>query len=257
MTKTYDQYKDGKFSYSFLKNFALSPKHALAYINREFKETPAFTFGRLFHAVMADQVNQEFIIWNDMDRPELERTMASAKNKSWKRELIEQAMDSNRSLISMDEWAVAQQMRESVEKNPLGRRLLKANGEVELSYENDIFQGRADKVIHDQKLIIDWKSTMRLNPDYITYDIQKYHYDSQAAIYNKIIGDSNYSVLLVFIEKSEPYDLLPVLIEPDSETMRNGSAKLGIWYNQAKAAFENNEWGGVSSLFPDNIMYCE
>lgn len=257
MNETIKKYGEGRFSYSFLKNFALSPKHAKAYMLREFKETPALLFGRLFHAVMANQLKDEFLIYDDMQRPDLNKTMAAAVNKSWKRQIIEDAMDANLTIASIDDLELAEQMRDSVNHHPLAHKLLKWDGDVEKSYDNEKYKGRADKVVHNRKLIIDWKSTVKLNPDYIEYDIRKYHLDAQAALYNNLIGKGKYSVMLVFIEKQEPFDLLPVMIEPDSETMQTGADKIRQWTGQAIEAFKNDTWPGCSLNYPDGVMYAE
>ena len=129
------------------------------------------------------------------------------------------------------------------------------DGQVEQDVSNDKLKGRCDLIIPGRKLVIDWKSTQHINPDYIASDIKKYHYDTQSAIYSQLTGGSD--VVLFFVEKSEPYDCLPVVIEPGSATMRNGAAKLNLWYNQAKRCFENNDWGGLASLYPDGFMWAE
>jgi len=255
MAKTYEQYKNGKFSFSFLKQFAQSPLHAKAYMERAFKSTPAMIFGQMVHAQFAGQFDEEFIVWNEMYRPELEKTMASAKNKAWKRQINEEALDSNRTLVSADEVAIGEQMIESIQANKIGRQIMEADCDIEKVFENDKFTGRLDRVDHKRKLIIDLKTTMKINTRYIFNDIRKFGTHAQAALYSRLLP--GYEVMLLFVEKSEPFDVLPVVFELDSELIKEGDSELRIWYNQAKAAFENNEWGGVSPLFPDNIMYCE
>lgn len=244
------QYGDGLWSYSFLKNFKVSPLQARAYLLREEKPpTPALIFGRLFHSVMADQVDEEFIIYNELDRPEQDKSMASKANKSWKMEFYEDG----RTVVSEDDHALALQMRQAVEMHPFGKKLLEWSGVNEQVFENNKYRCRADKVIHDKQLIIDWKSTQRVVPEAIQYDMKKYSYHAQAALYNHIIGD-DYSFMLVFVEKQEPFDVLPVLIEPDSEWMAEGSDLINKWSSDAEECFRTGEWPGVSGMFPNNVL---
>ena len=253
--KTIKEYSEQPFSFSFLRNFAISPKNALAYINREFKPTPALEFGRMVHSLFAGQFDQEFIQFNELERPEIDKTMASNKNKAWKRSIIEECEDAKKTLVSMDDYATGLQMIEAIKETKVGREIMEANCEIEQTFKNDIYTGRLDMVWHDRKLIIDLKTTVRINVDYLPNDMRKYNTDSQASLYSKLLP--GYDVMLLFVEKSEPFNVLPVLIEQDSETMRNGSAKLSIWTRQAKECFETGEWGGISSLYPDQMMYAE
>lgn len=255
MNKTYEQYRDGKFSFSFLKQFSQSPLHAKAYMERTIQPTPAMIFGQMVHAQFAGQFNEEFMILNEMYRPELEKTMASAKNKSWKRELTEEAMDSNRTLISADDVATGEQMIESIQANKIGAQIMEAECDIEKTFENDIFTGRLDRVDHKRKLIIDLKTTMRINTRYIFNDIRKYGTHAQAALYSRLLP--GYEVMLLFVEKTEPFDVLPVVLELNSELIKEGDSELRMWYNQAVECFKSDTWPGISGGYPDGLLYME
>ena len=68
-------------------------------------------------------------------------------------------------------------------------------GITELEGHN--WKGKADIVNHNEKLIIDLKTTADLNK--FKYSASKYNYDSQAYIYSKLFG---YEMLFIAIDKN-------------------------------------------------------
>tara|TARA_R110000744_G_scaffold118337_2_gene221035 strand:+ start:1945 stop:2676 length:732 start_codon:yes stop_codon:yes gene_type:complete len=63
--------------------------------------------------------------------------------------------------------------------------------------EGQLWKGKADIVNHDEKLIIDLKTTADLSK--FRYSASKYNYDSQAYIYSKLFG---YEMLFIAIDKN-------------------------------------------------------
>jgi len=68
-------------------------------------------------------------------------------------------------------------------------------GITELEGHN--WKGKADIINHDEKLIIDLKTTADLNK--FKYSASKYNYDSQAYIYSKLFG---YEMVFIAIDKN-------------------------------------------------------
>jgi hypothetical protein len=62
---------------------------------------------------------------------------------------------------------------------------------------NNWWKGKADIINHNEKLVIDLKTTSSL--DSFRYNSIKYNYDSQAYIYNKLFG---YDMLFIVIDKN-------------------------------------------------------
>jgi hypothetical protein len=60
-----------------------------------------------------------------------------------------------------------------------------------------MWKGKADIVNHDEKLIIDLKTTADITK--FKYSASKYNYDSQAYIYSKLFG---YEMLFIAIDKN-------------------------------------------------------
>jgi len=63
--------------------------------------------------------------------------------------------------------------------------------------EGQMWKGKADIVNHDEKLIIDLKTTADITK--FKYSASKYNYDSQAYIYSKLFG---YEMLFIVIDKN-------------------------------------------------------
>lgn len=250
--KTFEDYRTQPYSFSFLKNFAKSPMAAKAYMERTIEPTPQMVFGSLFHAVMSNTVKAEFIIYNELDRPEPDRTMGTAKNRAWKRQINEEAMDANLIMVNQDDHCKALQMREAVQAHEFGKKLLDWSGEVEKKYYHGDFMGKLDKWLPEQKLVIDWKTTAEIRPQWMGSDIKKYYYHAQAALYSHLMGDVD--VMFVFIEKKEPFDVLPVLIEAGSELMDEGAALIQLWRDQADECFRSGKWPGISSNFENGVL---
>ena len=77
----------------------------------------------------------------------------------------------------------------------------KGNVECEQSgiakLEGHYWKGKADIINHDEKLIIDLKTTADVNK--FKYSASKYNYDSQAYIYSKLFG---YEMVFIAIDKT-------------------------------------------------------
>lgn len=93
-------------------------------------------------------------------------------------------------------------MRDKLMENDICREFIqnKTNdyeqpGIIEL--ENNLWKGKADIVNHDEKLIIDLKTTADINK--FKSSAYRYNYDSQAYIYSRMFG---YNFLFIVIDKS-------------------------------------------------------
>ena len=93
-------------------------------------------------------------------------------------------------------------MTEKMLNNEVCRDLIRS-GNVEYErpeiteLEGQMWKGKADIVNHDEKLIIDLKTTADITK--FKYSASKYNYDSQAYIYSKLFG---YEMLFIAIDKN-------------------------------------------------------
>jgi hypothetical protein len=63
--------------------------------------------------------------------------------------------------------------------------------------EGQLWKGKADIINHNEKLVVDLKTTADLNK--FRYSASKYNYDSQAYIYSKLFG---YEMIFIVIDKN-------------------------------------------------------
>ena len=125
-------------------------------------------------------------------------------------------------------------MREKVMDNDICRDLITL-GDVE--YEKpmveemfgNMWKGKADIVNHDEKLIIDLKTTGDI--DKFQWSASKFNYDSQAYIYSKLFG---YEFLFIVIDKNTHqigmFDCSPQFYERGEEKVRKASEAYDLFY---------------------------
>ena len=91
------------------------------------------------------------------------------------------------------------------------------------------WKGKADIVNHNEKLVIDLKTTADINK--FQYSANKYNYDSQAYIYSKLFG---YEFLFIVIDKSTHhigmFDCSPKFYERGEDKVRRASEAYDLFY---------------------------
>jgi len=261
-----DYHKDFEFlSKSFLTKFQLSPLHAYHYMTAEQTDTDAMRFGRAYHAIIADQMD-EVVIFDPVERPEPDKNFGSKLNKQWKEEIFSIP---DKDIISMEEYLIIKKMIAQLQLNEMVQQIHAFELVQEEAFRTviDTYKvkckpdglqiGRGE---NKENLIIDWKTCTSVHPDKIRYDIVKYGYDVQAALYSDIIteihgNESNF--MFIFQEKTEPYDVLPVIIPSESEVMYDGRNKWRNYAIQARKCFDSGVWPGVAGGFMNNCLIIE
>ena len=93
----------------------------------------------------------------------------------------------------------------------------------------NMWKGKADIVNHDEKLVIDLKTTADIEK--FQWSASKYNYDSQAYIYSKLFG---YEFLFIVIDKSTHqiglFDCSPQFYERGEEKVRKASEAYDLFY---------------------------
>ena len=110
---------------------------------------------------------------------------------------------------------------------------MEGNVEYEVPMITELFgnkwKGKADIVNHDEKLVIDLKTTADI--DKFQYAASKYNYDSQAYIYNKLFG---YEMLFIVIDKSTYqigiFDCSSKFYEKGGEKVSKASEAYDLFY---------------------------
>ena len=94
---------------------------------------------------------------------------------------------------------------------------------------NNNWKGKADIVNHEEKLVIDLKTTADI--DKFQWSASKFNYDSQAYIYSKLFG---YEFLFIVIDKNTHqigmFDYSPQFYERGEEKVRKASEAYDLFY---------------------------
>ena len=94
---------------------------------------------------------------------------------------------------------------------------------------NNNWKGKADIVNHDEKLVIDLKTTADI--DKFQWSASKFNYDSQAYIYSKLFG---YEMLFIVIDKNTHtigmFDCSPEFYERGEEKVRRAAEAYDLFY---------------------------
>ena len=95
--------------------------------------------------------------------------------------------------------------------------------------EGQMWKGKADIVNHDEKLIIDLKTTADITK--FKYSASKYNYDSQAYIYSKLFG---YEMLFIAIDKNTHqigiFDCSPEFYERGQDKVKRAVEAYELFY---------------------------
>jgi hypothetical protein len=125
-------------------------------------------------------------------------------------------------------------MRDKVMANKICEDLITlGNIEYEVPGVAELFgnkwKGKADIVNHDEKLVIDLKTTADI--DKFQWSATKFNYDSQAYIYSKLFG---YEMLFIVIDKTTHtigiFDCSPEFYERGEDKVRRASEAYDLFY---------------------------
>jgi len=97
------------------------------------------------------------------------------------------------------------------------------------SIEGQMWKGKADIINHEEKLIVDLKTTADLNK--FNFSATKYNYDSQAYIYSKLFG---YEMVFIAIDKNTEqigiYDCSPQFYERGKDKVERAVQAYELFY---------------------------
>ena len=125
-------------------------------------------------------------------------------------------------------------MTDKMMSNEVCRDLIRGNnveyerpGITEL--EGEMWKGKADIINHDEKLIIDLKTTADISK--FKYSASKYNYDSQAYIYSKLFG---YEMLFIVIDKTTHqigiFDCSPQFYERGADKVQQAAEQYKLFF---------------------------
>jgi hypothetical protein len=225
--KTYNKLKQDKHYYGEFGNKFLSNSNISTLLKdpaklRDKQPTiPAFLVGGYFHtAILEPEKLKSFRI-----------VEASTRNTKIYKELSGGEMCLLQSEVDKIELMTEAMMDNDICKDLikplLGDVIYEEPATVELF--GNMWKGKADIINHEEKLVIDLKTTNDI--DKFRWSASKYNYDSQAYIYSKLFG---YEMLFIVIDKNSNriglFDCSPDFYSRGEEKVRQASAAYDLFY---------------------------
>ncbi len=210
----------GDFGKKYLSNSDISTllTNPLA-LGQKMANRPAFLVGGYFHtAILEPEKLKNFKI-----------VEATTRNTKAYKEISDGEM-----CLLKHEVDQIELMTEKMLNNEVCRDLIRS-GNVEYErpeiteLEGQMWKGKADIVNHDEKLIIDLKTTSDLSK--FRYSASKYNYDSQAYIYSSLFG---YEFMFIVIDKKTHqigiYDCSPKFYESGQDKVKRAVEAYDLFY---------------------------
>ena len=215
-----DEHYYGAFGKKYLSNSDISTllTNPLA-LGQPSKPSPAFLVGGYFHtAILEPEKLKKFKIVESSSR----NTKAYKEISGGELCLLQTEVDK------------IELMTDKVLSNNVCKDLIRGiNIEYEkpgiTELEGQMWKGKADIVNHDEKLIIDLKTTADLNK--FKWSASKYNYDSQAYIYSKLFG---YEFVFIVIDKTTHqiglFDCSPQFYERGADKVERAAEQYKLFY---------------------------
>jgi hypothetical protein len=219
----------GKFGQQFLSNSNISTllTNPLA-LKEPMKKIPAFLVGGYFHtAILEPEKLNGFKIVDSTSR----------NTKVYKE------ISNGEICLLQHEADKAELLVDKMMSNEICRSLIRdGNVEYEVPAVTELFgnmwKGKADIINHDEKLVIDLKTTADITA--FKWSAKKYNYNSQAYIYSKLFG---YEMLFLVIDKNTHqiglFDCSPKFYEQGEEKVKKASETYDMFFKNPDFKADN------------------
>jgi hypothetical protein len=219
----------GEFGQQFLSNSNISTllTNPLA-LKEPMDKSPALLVGGYFHtAILEPEKLFNFKVINTTTRnTNLYKEMSGGEMC-----LLQHEADKTEALV------------DKIMSNEICRSLIR-NGNVEYEVPGitelfgNMWKGKADILNHDEKLIIDLKTTSNIQE--FKWSAKKYNYNSQAYIYSKMFG---YEMVFLVIDKNSQqigiFDCSPEFYNKGEDKVKQASETYDMFYKDPNFVIEN------------------
>ena len=201
--------------------------------------TPAMVVGSAFHSLALGFPDEVAQIPTDINR----RT--NAGKADWESFM---AANQDKYLISAGEYANLMEMVGALNRHPISKKLMGFEDRELTGIWNDVDNKlwckiRPDLIGHDQRIIVDLKSTNDASRPVFNRDIFKFGYHISAAWYKygaKMITGNDYAFVIVAVEKSPPYGINCFNIS--GLAIKKAWTKIGECLGDIADAFNLDKW---------------
>ena len=215
-----DEHYYGDFGKQYLSNSDIRALlHNPLALGAESEQRPAFLVGGYFHTSILepDKLKKFKVI------------PSSTRNTK-----VYKEMSGGELCLLQHEVDLIEKLTESVLNNKVCKSLIRV-GNIDYEQPNiaeiegQMWKGKADIVNHDEKLIIDLKTTADLSK--FKSSAYRYNYDSQAYIYSKLFG---YEFLFIAIDKTSHqiglFDCSPEFYESGQDKVKRAAEAYDLFY---------------------------
>jgi hypothetical protein len=215
-----DDHYYGEFGQQYLSNSNIKTlKDNPLSLRDPIKKTSALLIGGYFHTVILEP--------NKVDKYKI--IESSSRNTKHYKEMSDGEL-----CLLQQEVDMIELMKEKIDANEACRFLMRGfNVEYEVPNIIDLYgntwKGKADIVNHDEKLIVDLKTTSNINS--FKSSAFKYNYDSQAYIYSQMFG---YDFCFIVIDKTTLqigiFDCSPEFYQSGAVKVEQASATYDLFF---------------------------
>ena len=234
-------------NFSTINKFDRSAAHAREIIVNPPDQTPAMALGSATHAAVLEPelFRKNWAVGPEGDKRTKKTQLAWAKFESENPDKIS---------LTAKEYAQCCSMMHSAHQNPDILEMIKGPKFTELSVvwvdknTGVLCKCRVDLVgrLWGNVVISDLKTTMDASEDAWNYEVRKYKYHAQAAMYLDGLENASAAIgrrfVWVALEKTAPFGT--ALYEPDEATIDKGRRMYGKWLRQWKECQESGVWAG-------------
>lgn len=229
-------------------------------------ETEALFLGTALHSLVLEkeQFEKTYIIYDQADRPEPEKTMGSNKNKQWKKDMEEKAAY-GKFLLLKEDYDVLKAQHAALQQNKLTANILKQDALKEISlyckieHNRRFFYCKIRPDFISERFFMDLKRTRSAHPDHFTYDAYKFGYDIKMCFYADLIGMFKHTLNpaisdvihpLILAVEAEPYYSVCAFKMP-VETMSLGKFRYEAALDRFALCLEQGIWPGYEIYSDD------
>ena len=250
-----------------LKPYRTSPKHARNEMLHPKDATDAQVAGEAFHCAILEP---ERFAAQYITRPKFNGHPNSNDYKNAKKEW--EFNNSDKVHLSIEEWAELKAMQRAVKDHPIASAILAGKGRNELSIVwNDeetkaTMKGRIDRLCRvkiglidplatkpdaDAIVMVDFKTTRKVDPLGFNRDRADYGYHAQLALYADGVAAASPGVsvvpLIVAVENKAPFDV--VVYRPDDKAIETGRALYRRLLRTHLGCIESKSWPGIAEKY--------
>ena len=218
---TQDEHYYGDYGKQFLSNSDISILLKNPRLLREDKpKTSAMVIGGYFHTTILEPNKLE----------QFKIIKSTTRNTK-----VYKEMSGGEICLLQHEVDKIELMREAIMDNKICRELIDGLGTVEYEMpgvaelHGNMWKGKADIVNHDERLVIDLKTTSDI--DRFKWSASKFNYDSQAYIYSNLFG---YEMLFMVIDKETLqiglFDCSPDFYSSGEDKVREATDAYELFY---------------------------